>query len=538
MKMFLIFMLSIMIIVASISVYADTSLDKPEKEIDEESNLEESLGMLIKKSIKLYLELDPEDDEELMDELAEELRTGFAIMLSDDPEEDEMQECIEALESMLLKHDKVIEDDEDKKESQKPLKESTKRPNLPSTWQPWEWKGWEKFPSLYFAAEPEGYMTPKQMEKVSKFSLAILEFRMGQFVEEDTTGKWAGGDLAGFMEEQARRIKKAHPDAPPILTYRSGMWAGSMYKKQWEALQNQELFLKDARMGEGFINYPMDVDESGFETDLKYCRWDFRKPETRKVYQSLIEAAAKEDTDGVFFDNAQSVASDGEKELSKMSFKERKAFMDYQLEAYTDAFSTLVNNNKYPILSTTNGFSDIGALVPWENDSPKGEEAIIEALEGIPFARNNEFWMWNLGETAAKQIRNAIRETKNGIPIIVHMPYFPKDGGCLDGARKLDGSKKTFTEDEFLEFGMAAFLVSMGEGSYFGFSDMQSDEEGAGWFDVSWEYHDEYDDIVTGKPIGEVKVSNEGMTFTRTFENGTVWVNCADGTYSIDLNKN
>lgn len=53
------------------------------------------------------------------------------------------------------------------------------RPNLPSTWQPWDWDGYQKFPSLYFAAEPEGFMSAAQMEKVSKFSLAILEFRMG-----------------------------------------------------------------------------------------------------------------------------------------------------------------------------------------------------------------------------------------------------------------------------------------------------------------------------------------------------------------------
>jgi len=119
------------------------------------------------------------------------------------------------------------------------------RPNLPSTWQPWEWKGYEKFPSLYFAAEPEGYMSSAQMEKVSKHSLAILEFRMGQWVEEETTGLWAGGDLAGFMEQQVTQFKAAYPDGPPMMVYRSGMWAGSMYEKQWDALQEQSLFLED-----------------------------------------------------------------------------------------------------------------------------------------------------------------------------------------------------------------------------------------------------------------------------------------------------
>jgi len=277
------------------------------------------------------------------------------------------------------------------------------------------------------------------------------------------------------------------------------------------------------------------VDESGFETDLKYCRWDFRKCETRDTYQALIESAAMENTDGVFFDNAQSVPCDEANHLSNMTQVDRKEFMQAQLELYAEVFSALVHNNKYPILSTTNGFSDIGAQVPWENDCPEAEEAILQALDGIPFARNNEFWMWNLGETAAKQMRNSIRETENGIPIIVHMPYFPNDRGCLEGCQKLGGGTKTFTKTEFLEFGMAAFLVSMGEGSYFGFSDMQTDPEGGGWFDVSWEYEPQYDNIITGNPVGEVQVSNDGMTFTRAFENGTVWVNCADGTYNIGL---
>ncbi|NET32104.1 MAG: hypothetical protein F6K19_08880 [Cyanothece sp. SIO1E1] len=409
------------------------------------------------------------------------------------------------------------------------------KPNLPSTWQPWQWNGYQKFPSLYFAAEPEGFLSTAQMEKISLFSLAILEFRMGQFVEESTSGKWAGGDLAGFMETQVQNFKAAHPEGPPMLVYRSGMWAGSMFEEQWNALQDQTLFLEDERLCEGFINYPMDVDESGFETDLKHCRWDFRKCATREAYSNLIKLAAIEQTDGVFFDNVQSVSCDETSHLSYMTKNARSSFMESQLELYAELFSELVNNGKYPILSTTNGFSDIGAQVPWENDCPLAQESILQALDGIPFARNNEFWMWNLGETAARQIRNSLREKENGIPLIVHMPYFPNDGGCLEGCTTLDGTRKSFTQNEFLEFGMAAFLVSMGPGSYFGFSDMQSDPEGGGWFDISWDYFQQYDSIITGEPIGETVISNNGMTFTRRFENGTVWVNCANGTYNIDL---
>jgi hypothetical protein len=415
-------------------------------------------------------------------------------------------------------------------------KTSAARPNLPSTWQPWEWNGWEKFPSLYLAAEPEGYMSADQMKKISKFSLAILEFRTGQWAEEETTGRWAGGDLAGFMERQAERIKRAHPQGPPVLTYRSGMWAGSMFKKDRKYLRRQSQFIKDKRHCRGFIEYPMDVDESGYESDLDFCRWDFRKPKARSSYVSMVKSAAKENTNGVFFDNAQSVPCDNDRHVSRMNRAQRAKFMKKSLRTYKNAFSALVKKGKYPILSTTNRFAGIGPLVPWESDCPQPEEATIRALQGVPFARNNEFWMWNLGETAANQIRNSIRETENGIPIIVHMPFFPHDGGCADGCETLDDKTKRFTQEEFLEFGMAAFLVSMGKGSYFGFSDMQSDPEGgAGWFDQSWAYHQRYDNIQTGRPLGPVRVSNNGMIFTRTFENGTVWVNAANGTADIAL---
>lgn len=402
-----------------------------------------------------------------------------------------------------------------------------------STWQPWEWKGYQKFPSLYFAANPEGYLNSSQMEKVSKFSLAIFEFRMGQWVAENTSGHWANGDLAGFMEEQCQRMKSAYPNGPPCLVYRSGMWAGSMFAEDWISLQNQDLFIQDERHCEGFIDYPRDVDESGEKTGLKYCRWDFRKCEARKRYIQTMEWAAKENTDGVFFDNAQSVPCDQSGHLSTMDPSARKASMQTSLDMYARVFSNLVANNKYPILSTTNGFRDIGAQVPWENDCPEAEEAILSALEGIPFARNNEFWMWNLGETAAKQIRNTIRETEAGIPVIVHQPYFPNDGGCSEGCQLPDGGQKTFTKDEFLEFGIAAFLVSMGPGSYYGFSDMQNDPEGGGWFDQSWDYHAQFDQIVTGAPLGAATVSQNGMRFSRDFENGSVWVDCSTGTYEL-----
>jgi len=237
----------------------------------------------------------------------------------------------------------------------------------------------------------------------------------------------------------------------------------------------------------------------------------------------------------VFFDGAHGVACDEAQELSGLDLVERQLFMDAQHVVFRRAFSDLVHAGKYPVLSTTIGFDGIGAQVPWGNDCPRAEEALLNALAGVPFARNNEFWMWNLGDLASRQILNAIEEADRGVPTMVHMPYFPEDGGCLEGCWTPEDRRVWFGEEEFLEFGMAAFLVSMGPGSYFGFSDMQTDAEGGGWFDVSWPYYEQYDTVVTGAPLGPATVSEDAMVFHRSFDNGEVSVNVAEGTYRIDL---
>ena len=403
----------------------------------------------------------------------------------------------------------------------------------PTAEQPWPWTGYDTFPSLYFAAEPDGPFTDEQLAKIRRFELAIVEFRAGQFMEESTTGLWAGGDLGGFMDEQARRIRAN--GGPPTLVYRNAQWAGTMFEPQRALLERQDLFLPDARDCAGFIDYPLDVGETGATTGLAYCRWDVRNPETRAAFLEVVDRAVAGPANGVFFDNGHSVACDAAGELSRLTPDQRLTFLDAQNALYAEAFALLSERGSYPILSTTMGFREYGAQVPWEDDCPRWQEDLISRLDGIPFARNNEFWMWNLGDLAARQVLNAMEEARHGVPTIVHMPYFPEDDGCLEGCYGRGDQRIRFTEEAFLEFGMAAFLVSMGPGSYFGFSDMQAEPEGGGWFDESWRYYEQYDRIVTGRPLGEAVVSNDGMTFTRRFEHGTVSVNVADGSYTLDL---
>jgi len=385
----------------------------------------------------------------------------------------------------------VSEEKDNASPGEEAAEESTVEAELP-------WRGYERFPSLYFAAEPEGEFSEDQIQKISNFELAIIEFRMGQFMDEFDGGLWAEGDLQGLMNEQVERIKELGRSDIPVLTYMNAKWAGSMYSDQRELLKSQELFIEDSRGCEGFIDYPLDVDESGEKTGLEYCRWDFSNAETQAAFLNAVELASEGPADGVFFDNSHSVSCDGEAEYSEMTRAEREEFLLAQNETYENAFSQMNQTGKHPVLSTTMGFREIGGQVPWEADCPLWEEGLIETMEGVSFSRNNEFWMWNLGETASSQILNSIQEGEQGIPLIVHTPYFPSGSGCLEGC--FGETQVEFSEREFLEFSVASFLIAMSPGSFFGFSNMEAESEGGGWFDESWDYYSLYDEIVTGEP--------------------------------------
>ena len=146
--------------------------------------------------------------------------------------------------------------------------------------------------------------------------------------------------------------------------------------------------------------------------------------------------------------------------------------------------------------------------------------------------------MWQLGNICIAQLNQTILEAKSGIPTIVHTPWFPNDKGCLEGCIGADGKIVRYTEKEFLQFAISAFLASAGDGSYFGFSNMQDprdEEDLGGWADVSWDYFDIYDTLHPGKPLGDGIFDASGTRVTRSFENGNVMVDCATGEWKLEF---
>ena len=115
---------------------------------------------------------------------------------------------------------------------------------------------------------------------------------------------------------------------------------------------------------------------------------------------------------------------------------------------------------------------------------------------------------------------------------MAHAPWCPSQGGPCQtfGKKRIEPVIARQEANEWLKFEIAAFLIGMGKYSYFGFSNDEG--AGGGWFDVDWEWHEEYDKFY-GKPLGPATVSSDFMQFSRDFENCHVTVDCTDSTYSL-----
>ena len=244
---------------------------------------------------------------------------------------------------------------------------------------------------------------------------------------------------------------------------------------------NQDLYLTSTFDCDGFTDYPLDIiNEPPNDSGIERCRPDFRLQGARDFFINIMidqNVADDPNVDGVFIDNGQGVACDNEQESSDLNFDQRRQMQRNQRVAYVHAFKILNDKGKYPILSTTNRYASVDMpLVPWGSDCPDSEDVDVSVLHdaGVAFARNNEFFMWNLGSTCRAQIQNALLEAQAGLPLIVHTPYFRSGSGCLEGCFNDDDNRIIFDSmSSFLEFSMAAFLAVAGTGSYFGFSDME-----------------------------------------------------------------
>jgi hypothetical protein len=115
-------------------------------------------------------------------------------------------------------------------------------------------------------------------------------------------------------------------------------------------------------------------------------------------------------------------------------------------------------------------------------------------MEGLGYFRYFEFFA-----PKAQYIELILNETQRG-PEGGHLPIM---------CRQLISRYLSLTDS------IAAFLVSMGEYSYYSAS--------TGWFDKDWSWHQEYEPEY-GTPLGKAVVNGE--VYTRAFTGCDVTVNC------------
>jgi len=118
--------------------------------------------------------------------------------------------------------------------------------------------------------------------------------------------------------------------------------------------------------------------------------------------------------------------------------------------------------------------------------------------------------MDNSAHICSKMIRNAIRETKLGIPIVA----------------RAAGMGSVYAVD--LNFALGSFLVAANEGSTFGY--------GSCWFDECWHWESIYDHDF-GEPVGDATVSADYMQFRRQWTGVAVEVDCAIGSATLNFTK-
>lgn len=215
-----------------------------------------------------------------------------------------------------------------------------------------------------------------------------------------------------------------------------------MYPRQERHLRtNPDAYLPTTLFCTGFTDYPLDIlNEPPTSSGIAKCRYDFRQPDARNFFSTtMVQKGIVEDpyVDGLFIDNGQSVPCDEEEQYSSLTKPQRRILQRRTLDTYVDSFRRLIDGGKCPILSTTNRYSSvIHPLVPWENDCPDKEERTIKAFAdaGLPFARNMEFWMWNLGDTCAAQLENAKKEVMTmGFRLLFILRIFGRGMGVWMG---------------------------------------------------------------------------------------------------------
>eukprot|EP01084_Bolivina_argentea_P255084 428959_1 len=301
----------------------------------------------------------------------------------------------------------------------------------------WKWKGWDNFPSLHFACNTSGPENTTQLQQDALYQMVIYEFR-----HERDDGTWTNEE--SVLQQQCSALKHLSPETP-CLVYRSGCWAGSMFKLGQEAIN----------IGTGNNWFLFNNASANWGADFN---WSNKDASSFFINNITVEIAQEQNVDGVFLDDMETDACGLRNNGFAMTEYQKQLQFNESLKVYIDSFTILNNGNKLPLFSTWDAFSSI----PWADfqapptaKCPYPEDKIYDALSirntDIMWSRYYEFFLWAIGPSqyvdnpnnnnqCQAYLLNIIEESKRNISIIARTPYCPNSGGICGNGQIQQGS--------------------------------------------------------------------------------------------------
>lgn len=371
---------------------------------------------------------------------------------------------------------------------------------------PWPYRGYSRFPAVWFGQNRSGLDSATEMALEAKHQIVGWGWQQNY----NTVGKYKANHTTGTngtyyqqetsLAQMASRFAAYVEFSPPNYTrqvqatfvYRHmevAEYYWSIAAAAFHDPRNAEMFLHNE---EGQVCWKTN--------DMTGPFWNFSNARAMDWFVEEIggELTRESDINAVFFDETDwlycgPVFNNCSHSTVTADQYHHKIEMMRRLAVKLNAAGI------WPIYSTFNGFKGTEY-----RDCPFPFDEYYETLANVGWFR---FYEWGIGNTKPEggpgseaQILQALRESELGLPVIVHA-YLDKDAKLpLNTPRTLP---------------LALFLLAQTDYWYLGIS--------SGWDDKDWSWWPEYDQHY-GKPLGRAAQTIDPPGWKREFEGCTVTV--------------
>lgn len=355
----------------------------------------------------------------------------------------------------------------------------------PPSFPAWRYQGYDRFPALFFGAQNGSNTTMDPLEPASKLEW-ITKHQLAGYGWQHAIGRMQEEDSLHQVAKQTKAYAAAKGREVATFVYRDAQSADKEYVLAAAVLNDstkEHWFLQQ--------NGTVCVRHGQWPSQPQF-NWSVAAARDWYIGAVIAEAAAEDGVDVVFFDETDWTFH----KYPWQQFTNCPGFAPFKTAAdwagYREAKADLLARTvlalnaagKIPLFSCSGGTTATTAAKCPNQAGEWPEEAYLATLrsktkgKGV-YHRFYESWM-GFGcvdvDCWANWLENAIWETSQGLPFTIRW-----DMGMFGGS------------DDWLEFGMAAFLMAQGDYCYFGAA--------ANWYDQDWSFKPQYS-WVFGKPLG------------------------------------